>query len=157
MYGWRFTSQPLADHIGVSQLLIITTSNSPPWVDTSAVILARASFSGSDTKLSWMPGCSCSKRGDRLMASWRCELETIATVTVLPEAPPEKSCSAPVLQPARASAAPPVVPARKALRLSGIAGERAAPDPASRRRVIVASRHPGDCPCRVLICAHLSV
>src|ERR1039457_3722087 len=144
MYGWRFTSQPLADHIGVSQLLIITTSNSPPWVDTSAVILARASFSGSDTKSRLTPGCSCSKRGDRLMASFICDLETIATVTVLPEAPPEKSCFAPTLQPERASAAPPVVPARKALRLRGLAGVRAAPDPAARR-VIVASRRPGHC------------
>src|SRR6266567_5007466 len=70
------------------------------------------------------------------MASCICELETIATVTVVPELPPEKSCSAPMLQPDRASAAPPVVPARKARRLSDIAGERAAPDPASRRRVI---------------------
>ena len=88
------------------------------------------------------------------MASVICELETIATVTVLPEPPPVKSCLAPVAQPVRASAAPPVVPARKALRLSGIAGERAAPDPASRRRVIVASRRPGPlCPCRALISA----
>src|ERR1035437_2096357 len=103
MYGWRFTSQPLADHIGVSELLIITTSNSPPWVDTSAVILARASFSGSETKLRWMSGCRRSKRGGRLVGAGILQVETVRD------------------------------------------GERAAPDPGSRRRVIVASRRPGHC------------
>src|SRR5436305_11915681 len=136
MYGWRFASQPLADHIGVSELLIITTSNSPPWVDTSAVILARASFSGSDTKFGRTPGWSCSNRWDRLIASCICELDTIATVTLVPEPPPENSCSVPVAQPESASIAPPAVPARKARRDSAGAGEPWAVDPASRPRAI---------------------
>jgi hypothetical protein len=63
-------------------------------------------------------------------------LDTIATVTVVPEAPPPKSCLVPVAQPLRASAAPPAVPARKARRDSGVAGEKWVLDPASRSRVI---------------------
>jgi hypothetical protein len=105
-------------------LLIITTSNSPPCVDTSAVILARASFSGSDTKFRCTPGCSRSNRYDRVIASCICGLDTIATVTVVPEPPPEKSCSAPAAQPDSASTAPPAVPARKARRDSAGTGEQ---------------------------------
>ena len=47
------------------------------------------------------------------MASCICELETIATVRVVPELPPENSCLVPMLQPARASAAPPVGPGQE--------------------------------------------
>ena len=101
------------------------------------VILARASFSGSEMKSRWMSGCSLSNRWDRLMASCICELDTIATAMVVPELPPVNICFVPMLQPVRASAAPPAAPARKARRLSG-AGEGVAPDGASGR-VIVAS------------------
>jgi hypothetical protein len=66
-------------------------------------------------------------------------LDTIATVIVVPELPPEKSSFAPVAQPARASVAPAADPARKARRLSVDAGRRAAVNPASRCRVIVTS------------------
>jgi hypothetical protein len=86
-----------------------------------------------------MPGCSLSNRWDRLIASVICELDTIATVIVVPELPPEKSCFAPVAQPARASVAPAADPARKVRRLSVDAGRGAAVNPASRRRVIVTS------------------
>src|ERR1700685_2056118 len=96
----------------------------------------------------WMSGCSLSNRCDRLIASVIWELDTIATVIVVPELPPEKSSFAPVAQPARASAAPPADPARKARRLSEDAGEGAVADPASRRRVIVTSRHRVDCAVR---------
>jgi hypothetical protein len=86
-----------------------------------------------------MPGCSLSNRCDRLIASCICELDTIATVIVVPELPPEKSCFAPVAHPARASVAPAADPARKVRRLSVDAERGAAVNPASRRRVIVTS------------------
>src|ERR1700691_4716861 len=87
----------------------------------------------------WMPGCWLSNRCDRLIASCICELDTIATVIVVPELPPEKSSFAPVAQPASASAAPPADPARKARRLSEDEGKGAAVKASSRRRGIVTS------------------
>ena len=58
---------------------IITTSNSPPPEATEAVIFARASFSGRDTKRTSMSGCCAVKWSMRLMASCICGFETIAT------------------------------------------------------------------------------
>ena len=73
-----------------------------------------------------MSGCSLSNRWDRLIASCICELDTIATVIVVPELPPVKSCLAPVAQPARASAAPPADPGQEGPAAERDAGKGAA-------------------------------
>src|ERR1700724_2132403 len=87
MYWDKLTSHPSLAHWGVSKLLIITTSNSPPPIAVDAVILARAWFSDSEMKRSLMPGFEASKCFDSLIASVICELDTIAMVTVWPDAP----------------------------------------------------------------------
>src|ERR1700747_792163 len=89
MYWDKLTSQPSLAHCGVSKLLIITTSNSPPPIAVDAVILARAWFSDSEMKRSLTPGCAAASLDDSFMASVICELDTIAMVTVLPEDPKE--------------------------------------------------------------------
>src|SRR5699024_772189 len=84
------------------------TSNSPPPVATEEVILARASFSDRDTKLTPMPGFSAVNRSDRLMASDIWALDTIATTRA--SSPPLVQLPAPP-HPASANAAP-TVPTR---------------------------------------------
>src|SRR5690625_3459541 len=86
----------------------MTASTSPTPVATDVVILARASFSGSETNWTSVFGCSCLKSSWREIASSICGLDTMATTRVVPPSP-EATAPAPA-QPLSSAAVVPRAP-----------------------------------------------